>query len=134
MLSTLSIITIHDSQMWLVEALIAASISYVAIENILRPKLGWWRIVIVFLFGLLHGLGFASVLGDLGLTQGQFVLSLVAFNIGVEFGQLTVIALAFTLLAMPFGRFALYQTGVVVPCALGIAIVGVWWTLERVFL
>ena len=133
-LSTLSIITIHDSQMWLVEALIAASISYVAIENILRPKLGWWRIVIVFIFGLLHGLGFASVLQDIGLTQGQFVSSLVAFNIGVEFGQLAVIALAFTTLALPFGRFALYKTVVVIPCSLGIAIVGVWWVFERVFL
>jgi len=89
-LATLSVITIPTAQMWLIEALIAISIAYVAIENILRPKLGWWRIVVVFGFGLLHGLGFASVLGNLGLAQGQFVLSLIAFNIGVEFGQLTV--------------------------------------------
>jgi hypothetical protein len=79
-------------------------------------------------------LGFASVLQDIGLTQGQFVSSLVAFNIGVEFGQLAVIALAFTTLALPFGRFALYKTVVVIPCSLGIAIVGVWWVFERVFL
>ena len=133
-LSTLSVITIPASQMWLVEALIAVSIAYVAIENILRPKLGWWRIVVVFGFGLLHGLGFASVLGDLGLAQGQFILSLVAFNIGVEFGQLAVITLAIILLAAPFGRLALYRSVVVVPCSLGIAIVGIWWAFERAFL
>ena len=133
-LATLSIITIPPAQMWLVEALIAISIAYVALENILRPKLGWWRIVVVFGFGLLHGLGFASVLGDLGLAQGQFILSLIAFNVGVEFGQLAVIALAFMLLAMPFGRGKLYRSTVVVPCSLGIAIVGSWWAVERTFL
>ena len=133
-LATLSVITIPAAQMWLVEALIAISIAYVAIENILRPKLGWWRIVVVFGFGLLHGLWFASVLGDLGLAQGQFVLSLIAFNIGVEFGQLSVIAVAFMLLALPFGRARLYRNIVVVPCSLGIAIVGVRWAIERSFL
>jgi len=120
--------------MWLVEALIAISIAYVAIENILRPKLGWWRILVVFGFGLLHGLGFASVLGDLGLAQGQFILSLVAFNIGVEFGQLAVIAAAFMLLALPFGRFTQYRKFIVFPCSLAIAIVGIYWAFERVFL
>lgn len=133
-LSTLNFITIPASQLWLVEALIAISISYVAIENILRPKLGWWRVVVVFGFGLLHGLGFASVLGDLGLAQGQFILSLVAFNIGVEFGQLTVIAVAFMLLALPFGRSIQYRKVVVFPCSLTIATIGIYWFFERAFL
>jgi hypothetical protein len=133
-LATLSVITIPPTQIWLVETLIAISIAYVAIENILRPKLGWWRIVVVFGFGLLHGLGFASVLGDLGLAQGQFVLSLIAFNVGVEFGQLAVIGMAFILLALPLGRTNFYRNIVVVPCSLGIAIVGVWWAIERSFL
>ena len=133
-LATLSVITIPATQMWLVEALIAISIAYVAIENILRPKLGWWRVVVVFGFGLLHGLGFASVLGDLGLAQGQFILSLIAFNVGVEFGQLSVVAVAFMLLALPFGRARLYRQIIVVPCSLGIAIIGIWWAIERSFL
>ena len=133
-LSTLNFITIPASQMWLIEALIAISIAYVAIENILRPKLGWWRIVVVFLFGLLHGLGFASVLGDLGLAQGQFILSLVAFNIGVEFGQLTVVAIAFIFLALPFGRSIQYRKVVVFPCSLAIAIIGIYWFFERALL
>jgi hypothetical protein len=133
-LATLSIITIPAAQMWLVEALIAVSIAYVAIENILRPKLGWWRVLVVFGFGLLHGLGFASVLGDLGLAQGQFILSLIAFNIGVELGQLAVIAAAFVLLALPFGRSAIYRRAVVIPGSLAIAFVGLWWAFERSFI
>jgi hypothetical protein len=120
--------------MWLVEALIAISIAYVAVENILRPKLGWWRILVVFGFGLLHGLGFASVLGDLGLAQGQFILSLIAFNIGVELGQLAVIAAAFVLFALPLGRSAMYRPVVVIPGSLAIAFVGLWWAFERSFM
>ncbi|MEM9436623.1 MAG: HupE/UreJ family protein, partial [Pseudomonadota bacterium] len=87
-LATLGVINIPDEWMWLVEAFIALSITWVAVENILQPKLGWVRPAVVFAFGLLHGLGFASVLSDFGLSQGQFVVSLIAFNIGVEIGQL----------------------------------------------
>ena len=133
-LATLSVITIPVAQIWLVEALIAGSIAYVAIENIWRLKLGWWRVVIVFGFGLLHGIGFASVLGDLGLAQGQFVLSLIAFNIGIESGQLTVIAIGFATLALPFGKSPLYRSCVVIPGSTMIALVGVWWAFERTFL
>ncbi|WP_299725693.1 HupE/UreJ family protein [uncultured Tateyamaria sp.] len=78
----------------IVEPLIAASIVYVAVENIFARGLTRWRPVIVFGFGLLHGLGFASVLGEFGLPEGQFVPALIGFNVGVELGQLTVIAMA----------------------------------------
>ncbi|GGX62477.1 hypothetical protein GCM10007385_34510 [Tateyamaria omphalii] len=78
----------------IVEPLIAASIVYVAVENIFARGLNRWRPMIVFGFGLLHGLGFASVLGEFGLPEGQFIPALIGFNIGVELGQLTVIALA----------------------------------------
>ncbi len=78
----------------IVEPLIAASIVYVAVENIFARGLNRWRPAIVFGFGLLHGLGFASVLGDFGLPEGQFIPALIGFNVGVELGQLTVIALA----------------------------------------
>ena len=132
-LATLSIITIPATQMWLVEALIAVSIAYVAIENILRPKMGWWRIAVVFGFGLLHGLGCASVLSELGLVQGQFILSLVAFNMGVELGQLGVIAVAFVILTLPFDRGSLHRNLVVIPVSVAIAIVGLWWAIERSF-
>ncbi|MGR3491018.1 MAG: HupE/UreJ family protein, partial [Shimia sp.] len=102
-LATLGIVSIPEGWMWLVETLIAASIVYVAIENILRPRLGWWRPAVVFAFGLLHGLGFASVLQDFGLSEGQFLLSLIAFNVGVEVGQLLVILAAFGMLLLALG-------------------------------
>jgi hypothetical protein len=91
-------------------------------------------VAVVFGFGLLHGLGFASVLSDVGLPEGRFVVALVGFNIGVELGQLAVIATAFVALALPFGKQAWYRTAVAIPASLAIAGVGAWWTVERVFL
>ncbi|MEL6641722.1 MAG: HupE/UreJ family protein [Pseudomonadota bacterium] len=79
----------------IVEPLIAASITYVAIENVMTKNLSPWRPIIVFLFGLLHGLGFASVLGEFGLPDGTFIAALIGFNIGVEVGQLAVVAVVF---------------------------------------
>ncbi|MFW2544438.1 HupE/UreJ family protein [Primorskyibacter sp. 2E107] len=84
----------------IVEPIIAASIVYVAVENIVSDKLHRWRPLVIFVFGLLHGLGFASVLGEFGLPQDQFVPALIGFNVGVEVGQLTVIALAFLLVVL----------------------------------
>lgn len=120
----------------IVEPLIAASIVYVAVENIYggRAEVGWHRIALVFGFGLLHGLGFASVLSDVGLPEGRFVVALIGFNIGVELGQLAVIAAAFVALALPFGRKDWYRRAIAVPASLAIAGVGAWWTFERVFL
>lgn len=93
-MAVLGIVSVPGS---IVEPLIAASIVYVAVENILSDKLNRWRPFIIFGFGLLHGLGFASVLGEFGLPDGQVVPALIGFNIGVELGQLTVIAIAFIL-------------------------------------
>lgn len=83
----------------IVEPLIAASIVYVGIENVLARGLSPWRPFIIVLFGLLHGLGFASVLSDYGLGAQNFVAKLIGFNIGVEIGQLAVIAAAFLIVA-----------------------------------
>lgn len=80
-----------------VEPLIAASIVFVAVENVLSRGVSPWRPVIVFGFGLLHGLGFASVLGQFGLPEDQFIPALLGFNVGVELGQLVVIACTFAL-------------------------------------
>ena len=87
----------------------------------------------MFAFGLLHGLGFAGVLGELGLPRSQFVPSLATFNLGVEAGQLSVIALAFA--AVGWWRraeAASYRRWVVVPASLAIALVGAYWTVIRV--
>ncbi len=115
----------------IVEPLIALSIAYVAVENLVTAELQPWRIVLVFAFGLLHGMGFAGVLADLGLPRGEFVTALVTFNLGVEAGQLTVIGAALAAVAA-FRDREWYRSRVVVPLSLGIAAVGLFWTVERV--
>ena len=117
----------------LVEPLIAASIVYVAVENIMTRKMMPWRPVIIFAFGLLHGLGFASVLGEFGFAPGRFVSALVGFNIGVEIGQLTVIAVAFLTVGIWFGRKKWYRKFISIPGSLVIAAIGAYWAVERAF-
>ena len=114
-----------------VEPLIAASIAYVAIENVVTRELHAWRLALVFMFGLLHGLGFAGVLQDLGLPRSAFLTALLGFNVGVELGQLSVIAAAAVITA-PLMRWAGYRRWVVVPASLAIAATGLWWTVTRV--
>jgi hydrogenase/urease accessory protein HupE len=114
-----------------VEPLIAASIVYVAVENLLVSELTRRRVAIVFAFGLLHGLGFAGVLGELGLPSSEFVTALAAFNVGVEAGQLAVIAAAFLLVIRRCREQRWYRGRVVVPASLGIASLSVYWTIER---
>ena len=118
----------------IVEPLIAASIVYVAIENLFMSGLSRWRPFVIFGFGLLHGLGFASVLGEFGIPDDQFFAALIAFNIGVEFGQLTVIAAAFLAVGLWFRHKDWYRARISVPASLLIAAVGAYWFIERVFL
>ncbi|MCG3130798.1 MAG: hypothetical protein FLDDKLPJ_01571 [Phycisphaerae bacterium] len=113
-----------------VEPLIALSITYVAVENVLTSNLKRWRPAVVFAFGLLHGLGFAGVLADIGLPRGEYMLALAAFNLGVEAGQAAVIALAF-LAVGAFRQRTWYRRAVIVPASVLIAAVGAWWTVER---
>jgi len=118
----------------IVEPLIALSIVYVGLENIYRAKnnkTSHTRMPIIFAFGLLHGLGFASVLADVGLPPSQYALSLISFNIGVELGQLSVIALAFISL-LPFRAKGWYQTKLVLALNIAIAIVASYWVIERI--
>lgn len=114
-----------------VEPLIALSIAWVAIENTLTDRLRAWRPAVVFGFGLIHGLGFAGVLGGLGLPAGERLSALLAFNAGVELGQLAVLALAFATLG-PFRRAPWYRRRLVVPLSLAIASAGVVWAVQRV--
>jgi hypothetical protein len=113
-----------------VEPLIALSIVYVAVENVLTRDLHPSRVVVVFLFGLLHGLGFAGVLRELGLPRGEFLTALVSFNVGVECGQLSVIAAAGVLLWPLAGR-DWYRPRVVLPLSMAIAAVGIYWVVVR---
>ncbi len=127
-LGALDILRIPPS---VVEPLIAASIAYVGIENVLSKGMQPWRPVVVFCFGLLHGLGFASVLTDFGLGHSHFVAKLIGFNIGVELGQLSVIAAAFLLIGSWAGRKPWYKRRIADPASIVIALVGIWWVLER---
>jgi len=118
----------------IVEPLIALSITYVAVENLFTSTLRPWRVGLVFAFGLLHGMGFAGVLKDLGLPRSEFLTALVTFNLGVEAGQLAVIGTA--LIALGWwrrGENVAYRRWVVVPASVAIAAVGAYWTIARAF-
>ena len=117
----------------IVEPLIALSIVFVAVENLMTTKLSFWRPFVVFAFGLLHGLGFAGVLLELGLPREQFVSGLIAFNIGVEGGQLAVIAAAYLTTAYWFADRSWYRQRIVWPASAAIALVGMFWTVERIW-
>jgi hypothetical protein len=115
----------------IVEPLIAVSIAFVAVENLFARDMTPWRPLVVFGFGLFHGLGFASVLLDLGLPDEQFLTALIGFNVGVELGQLTVIGAAWLLLHRAFSR-PWYRPGVVLPASAVIAATGLWWAVQRI--
>ena len=104
----------------------------VAIENIATSALKPWRVAVVFGFGLLHGLGFAGVLSELGMPEGRFLTALLAFNVGVELGQVGVVALAFGVLGR-FRNLSGYRRFVVIPCSGAIAATGCWWSVSRAF-
>lgn len=116
----------------IVEPLIAVSIMYVALENIFSPRLKASRVGVVFLFGLVHGMGFAGALGRMGLPQDAYLLSLVMFNLGVELGQLTIILLAYFSLAKWFGNKPYYRKAFVIPLSIIIATVAGFWTVQRI--
>ncbi len=117
----------------IVEPLIALSIAYVAIENILTPRLTPWRPVVVFGFGLVHGMGFAGALAELHLPRGEIIPALVSFNIGIELAQLTVIAAAYFAVAFWLSDRVWYRARVVMPACAAIAATGLFWTVQRLF-
>lgn len=118
----------------IVEPLIALSILYVALENIFSPRLKASRIGVVFSFGLVHGLGFASSLSDLGLPSNSFLTSLLMFNVGVELGQVTVILAAWFLIERWFKNKESYRKYAVIPLSVLIALTAAFWTVQRIFL
>lgn len=116
----------------IVEPLIALSIGYIAIENMFAKTLRPTRIVVVFLFGLLHGMGFAGALAELGLPENAYLISLISFNIGVELGQVTIILLSYIFLAIWFAKKDWYHARIVIPISAVIAIIALYWTVERI--
>jgi len=114
-----------------VEPIIALSIVFVAVENIFLSELKPWRIAIVFLFGLIHGLGFASALNEIGLPRNKFYTSILSFNAGVEIGQVIVIICVFLIIIIPFGKREWYRKFVVYPVSILIAMIAAYWFIKR---
>ncbi|HEY0676841.1 MAG TPA: HupE/UreJ family protein [Chitinophagaceae bacterium] len=116
----------------IVEPVIALSIMFVSLENILFGNFKAGRIVVVFLFGLIHGLGFAGSLNETGLPRDKFLTSIVSFNAGVETGQIIVIIAVFALLIFPFSKKTWYKKFIANPISLLIALIAAYWTIIRV--
>jgi HupE / UreJ protein len=114
-----------------VEPAIALSIAFIALENVFSPKLGVGRLAVVFCFGLIHGLGFASSLSDVPFPKHQFIVALLGFNFGVDAGQLFVIALAFLAVGW-FRNRSWFRARIAIPCSVTIAAIGVFWAVQRV--
>ncbi len=128
-LSTYGVVSLSPA---IVEPLIALSIAWIAFENMVTDQLQPWRPAVVFGFGLLHGLGFAGVLAELGLPRGEYLTALLSFNAGVELGQLAVILAAFLTIGW-FKDRPWYRSRITVPLSLAIGLVGLYWAITRLF-
>ncbi len=115
----------------IVEPLIALSIAYIGAENIRHRNLHTSRLVLVFAFGLLHGMGFAGVLQEFGMPDDAFLTALISFNIGVEIGQLAIILMAFAAVGVWCRHRQWYRTVIIIPGSAVIALTGLYWTFER---
>jgi len=119
----------------IVEPLIALSIVYVGVENVFANlfarTLHNSRLTLVFAFGLLHGMGFASVLADFGMPEDAFATALISFNVGVELGQLAVILAAFLFVGAWFGKKPWYKKIIATPASLFISLIAFYWFIER---
>jgi len=91
------------------------------------------RPYIIFIFGLLHGLGFAGVLNEIGISESLFISSLISFNVGVELGQISVILLSYIFIALLFQKKSWYRNRITKPLSLIIAAIGFYWFFERLF-
>ena len=118
----------------ILEPLIALSILFTAIENILSSKINPFRLLIIFAFGLIHGLGFASALNKIEIPKEQFISSLLSFNFGVEIGQIVVILFAYFLISKWFSNKNWYKERIVYPISSVIGCIALYWTIERILL
>ncbi len=122
---------IFDLPERIVQPLIALSIVYVGVENVFNKGLKNSRLLLVFGFGLLHGLGFASMLADFGMPENAFATALISFNVGVELGQLSILLGAFLLIGLWFGKREWYKTLVINPASSVIALIAFYWFIDR---
>lgn len=117
----------------IIEPIIALSIVFIAIENLFTTEMKATRYIVIFGFGLIHGMGFATALNDIGLPRDAFYTSLIAFNVGVEFGQITILLVAYFLIGKTFSKEIWYRKRIVYPMSIAIAVVAGFWTIQRIF-
>lgn len=127
----LAALGIIDVPAAIIEPLIAISIVWVGVENVLFKKPLRFRPAVIFAFGLAHGIGFAGAIAQVGFPAAQFLTALVTFNIGVELGQIAVLLIAFMALRWFFDA-PWYRSRVVVPASLMIALLAFYWAVERI--
>ena len=117
----------------IVEPIIALSIAYVGIENIFKKYVKeYLRYFIIFFFGLLHGLGFALVLSDIGYQSSKLILNLISFNLGIEAAQILIILFLYLVIGVTFSNKKYYKYIFQIPVSLFIALVGIYWFLDRI--
>ena len=116
----------------IIEPLIAFSIAYVAIENLLPNPSIKRKSIIVFLFGLVHGLGFASMLKSFKMSADNFLTTLISFNVGVELAQIVIVSGVVFLLFFIKSLNLNYKEIVIVPASIVISLIGIWWGIERI--
>ena len=115
----------------IIESIIALSIFFVAVENLFSSKLKFWRLIMVFAFGLVHGMGFASALNEIGLPKNEFITALLGFNLGVEFAQIAIILACYILIAKQLKDREWYQRKFVATISCAISCVALFWSIER---
>lgn len=127
---SLSLIKINPQ---IVEPIIALSIVYVGLENIFKNYIKeYMRYVVILFFGLLHGLGFALVLSDIGFRSSKLFINLISFNIGIEVAQISIILILYLLVAIKFATNKYYRNAFQIPSSVLIASIGLYWFIERI--
>jgi len=117
----------------IVEPIIALSIVYVGIENIFKNYVKeYLRYVVILFFGLLHGLGFALVLSDIGYRSTDLFINLISFNIGIEVAQISLVLALYLLIALNFAKSKKYRIFFQIPSSILISSIGLYWFFERI--
>lgn len=130
---TLAIVTIYNPliNFKLIEIFISISIIFVSIENSLKINLKIKRVYFIFIFGLIHGMGFASALKNIGFEKSELISSLLGFNIGVELAQFLIILICF-LITFKLINKGWYNSKIVQPISLIISLVAIYWTIDQI--
>lgn len=117
----------------IVEPIIALTILYSALETIFQRKTSPWKPLILFFFGLMHGLGFASAFSEIQTDSSAFIQGIIGFNLGVELAQLTIMLSLYVTVTRYLSHKKYYHTKIVQPFASCIACLAMFWFIERLF-